>query len=111
MKVFRRVFGFLVLMAICFSAFAQNSQLNQKLLMAVKANRFDSVKILVEQGADVNYRDTNHAPVVMWAALKGDLAMVKYLVSKGADVKSGCSHCDEAGMISGWQKTKWDNRV
>ena len=25
-------------------------------------------------------------------------------------IEWGCSHCDEAGMISGWQKTKWDNR-
>ena len=21
-----------------------------------------------------------------------------------------CTHCDDAGKISGWQKTKWDNR-
>ncbi|MEI8006404.1 MAG: hypothetical protein WCI48_09355 [Bacteroidota bacterium] len=22
-----------------------------------------------------------------------------------------CTHCDDAGKISGWQKTRWDNRI
>jgi WD40 repeat protein len=59
--------------------------LNERLLEAVKHNRLDSLKILVDQGADVNYTDSNKAPVLMWAAYKADLKMVKYLVGKGAD--------------------------
>jgi len=61
--------------------------LDTLLLQAVKNNNFDSVQLLVEQGANVNYCDSNQAPVVMWAALKGDLEMVKYLIKKGADEK------------------------
>ena len=63
------------------------SSLDTLLLSAVKSNNFDSVQLLVEQGANVNFCDSNQAPIVMWAALKGDLEMVKYLVKKGADVK------------------------
>ena len=68
------------------SSFSQNS-LDIRLLQNIKSNNFDSVQLLVEQGANVNYCDSNQAPIVMWAALKGDLEMVKYLVEKGADVK------------------------
>lgn len=61
--------------------------LNDSLLIAVKNNDLERVKILVEQGADVNYCDSNKAPLLMWAAYKADLKMVKYLVGIGADVK------------------------
>ena len=77
----------LILFLVAASYMSAQSALNDRLLTAVKSNRFDSVKILVEQGADVNYCDSNKATIVMWAALKGDLNMVKYLVGKGADVK------------------------
>ena len=63
------------------------SPLDTLLLKAVKSNNLDSVKSLVQLGANVNYCDSNQAPIVMWAALKGDLEMVKYLVENGADVK------------------------
>ncbi|MDX9907166.1 MAG: ankyrin repeat domain-containing protein, partial [Bacteroidales bacterium] len=66
------------------TTYAQQS-LNDRLLEAVKQNNLDQVKDLVDQGADVNYTDSNNAPVLMWAAYKADLKMVKYLVGKGAD--------------------------
>jgi WD40 repeat protein len=77
--------------------YAQDA-LNERLLEAVKHNNLDSVKILLAQGADVNYTDSNKAPVLMWAAYKADLKMVKYLVSKGADVtKKGVIDLGDGG--------------
>ena len=47
-----------------------------------------AVKYLVEDlGADVNAVDADGNTIVHHAASRGDTAMVKYLVSKGADVK------------------------
>jgi len=31
--------------------------------------------------------------------------------SKTDEIDWWCTHCDDAGKISGWQKTKWDNRT
>ena len=48
-----------------------------------------AVKFLVEElGADVNARDHNGYTPVHHAASRGDVALIKYLVSKGADVKA-----------------------
>ena len=48
-----------------------------------------AVQFLVEElGADVNARDHNGYTPVHHAASRGDVALIKYLVSKGADVKA-----------------------
>lgn len=48
-----------------------------------------TVKFLVEQlGADVNARDANGFTALHFAAARGDNDMIRYLVSKGADVKA-----------------------
>jgi uncharacterized protein len=48
-----------------------------------------SVKYLVEElGADINARDYNGYTALHHAASRGDNEMIKYLVSKGADVKA-----------------------
>ena len=48
-----------------------------------------AVRFLVEQtGADVNARDHEGNTALHHAASRGDLEMIKYLVSKGADVKA-----------------------
>lgn len=68
--------------------FSQNQSVKDSLLFtAVKANDFEKVKSLVEQGANINSTDSNKATILMWAAYKSDLEMVKYLVEKGADYK------------------------
>ncbi|MEZ5420989.1 MAG: ankyrin repeat domain-containing protein, partial [Vicinamibacterales bacterium] len=46
-----------------------------------------AVKFLVEElGADVNARDHNGYTPLHHAAARGDVALIKYLVSRGADV-------------------------
>jgi ankyrin repeat protein len=48
-----------------------------------------AVKYLVEQlGADVNARDHDGNTALHNAAARGDIEMILYLVSKGADVKA-----------------------
>jgi uncharacterized protein len=48
-----------------------------------------AMKYLVEElGADVNARDQNGMTALHHAAARGDNEMIKYLVSKGADVKA-----------------------
>jgi len=48
-----------------------------------------TVKLLVEElGADVNARDANGFTPLHFAAARGDNELIRYLVSKGADVKA-----------------------
>jgi len=52
------------------------------------AGMLPAVKYLVEElGADVNAVDADGNSVVHNAAARGDTEMIRYLVSKGADVK------------------------
>jgi ankyrin repeat protein len=52
------------------------------------AGMLPAVKYLVEElGADVNAGDHDGNTAVHHAASRGDTAMIKFLVSKGADVK------------------------
>jgi uncharacterized protein len=50
------------------------------------AERLELVKLLVEMGQDVNAADNYGITPLMVAANLGDLEIVKYLVSKGADL-------------------------
>jgi len=50
------------------------------------AERLELVKLLVEMGLDVNHADNYGITPLMGAANQGDLEVVKYLVSKGADL-------------------------
>ena len=57
------------------------------LLMACSLDYFkaDVVKLLVELGADVNYRSGHDTPPIMYIAQTRNLYMVVYLIGKGAD--------------------------
>jgi ankyrin repeat protein len=60
------------------------------LLVAIKAQNFDKVQLLVEMGADVN-RSTAHGvkrTPLQKAAEVGDFRISKYLVNRGADVNA-----------------------
>src|SRR5439155_17255084 len=54
------------------------------LMYSAALGSFQSMKILVEAGADVNAANDFGATPLMWCA--GDVAKVRYLLSKGASV-------------------------
>lgn len=57
-----------------------------QLIEAVKAGVSTSVKDLIDSNADVNQQDEHGWTPLNWAAGRGDLEMVKLLVSHGADI-------------------------
>lgn len=59
----------------------------------VKQGSHFNVKKLIEKGDNINQTDDSEATPLMWAAFNGDVKMIKYLVSKGAD-------CKKQGIIS-----------
>ena len=58
------------------------------LLLAAIAGELDVVKVLVDNGADVNARDNVGTMPLMWAAFMGELEVIKFLMDKGADVNA-----------------------
>ena len=55
---------------------------------------FDSAKILIEHGADVELSD-NHGNTPIWTAIfnsQGDYSLVKLLISKGANLDMENKH-------------------
>ncbi len=66
------------------------------LMAAAAADNLDAVRLLVEHGAEVHLEPTPQGPVpdpiwgglrtpLMWAAFRGNRAMVEYLLGRGAD--------------------------
>ena len=76
---------------VIFLKYMNNSE--NKLVQAVIENDFDKLKSLVESGESVNSSDDALATPFMWAALKGNVQMMKFLKEKGA------SH-NQTGVIS-----------
>ena len=69
-----------------------NVMKEKPLSRVARENDLESVKILVENGADVNAASIIGWTALKWAAQLGNLDMVNYLISKGANV-------NEAGAI------------
>jgi len=63
------------------------------LITAVNKKNIDAVKILLEYGADVNWKDGFNSTALMYAASNGSLDIVKLLVQNGADT----NHADDQG--------------
>jgi serine/threonine protein kinase len=59
---------------------------NKKILLIESNKKYQEiVKSLIDQGADVNGKDTKYQPLLV-AASKGDLNIIKILLAKGADL-------------------------
>ena len=63
-----------------------NDGLDERLLKALKLGDFEKVKVLVEDGADVDGRDDKGLTLLHLAALNGELEICKCLIANGADV-------------------------
>lgn len=67
-----------------------NDELRTPLHYAVLGGNFNTVELLVENGALVKLpEDYNKPPPLFFAVLKEDFEMMKYLVKMGADVNDG----------------------
>ena len=86
------------------------------LMLAAVNNRMESAKLLVKNGADVNYQsggsDPNHWDGAGWSALMyaagaGHVEMVAYLLDQGAEIDmqwaSGYSALHEAALWARWE--------
>ena len=60
----------------------------QYALWSKDVNDIEMAKLLVENGADVNARDSNGETALMRAASKGNIEFIELLISKGADVNA-----------------------
>eukprot|EP00744_Colponema_vietnamica_P012237 GILI01017185.1.p1 GENE.GILI01017185.1~~GILI01017185.1.p1 ORF type:complete len:185 (+),score=13.75 GILI01017185.1:728-1282(+) len=64
------------------------------LMLAALANRFDVVKILISEGADVNAMASSYGDTALSLAVATDnLDLIVYLVDEGAEVYFGSPHC------------------
>jgi ankyrin repeat protein len=78
---------FLVSMIIGISNInATGYESENSLLRDIKDDNFESARILVEKGADVNVQDHYGITPLMIAVIKNNLEMTNYLIEKGADI-------------------------
>nr|CCC95088.1 predicted ankyrin repeat family protein [Trypanosoma congolense IL3000] len=72
---------------------------NTPMIMAAKVRQHKAIKVLVDAGADVNFRTPTGGTAAHFAASMGHADTVRYLVELGADVM----HLDcETGSILHW---------
>lgn len=55
-----------------------------ELLEAYKNNDLETLKALIEKGANVNAKDDSNITALMWASEKGHLEVAEFLKDKGA---------------------------
>lgn len=60
--------------------------LNARFMDAAELGDIITVKKLVAQGADINYKPSDKRTALHWASNKGKFVVVKYLIENGADV-------------------------
>jgi len=61
-------------------------EVDKELLLAAKSGDKERVRLLLENGANVNARDRYGWTALMWAVFKGYKEIVKLLLENGADV-------------------------
>ena len=63
------------------------------IISAAKNGHVDVVKVLIQNGADVNDSDYRERTALHFAAQRGDVGVVKVLIQNGADVNAVDTEC------------------
>lgn len=66
----------------------QLKDLNNRLFVAVIEGRVDKALLLLQRGADVNFRNIQNRTPLMQAALEGDADMCAMLIEQGAEINA-----------------------
>ena len=68
------------------------------LIFAVQNEEFELVRLFVENGAGIKVRDSNDASALFWAVFKGNVDIIDYLISKGANVNETFSRDEDENL-------------
>lgn len=71
------------------------------LTVAVDSGHLDTVELLVQRGADVNFRGSGNYGALYRAIFSDYFDVFKFLLSKGA-----CPNERDKAALSGWEKNK-----
>lgn len=63
------------------------------LITAINNNHIEAAKMLLQNNADINWKDTFNSTALMYAASIGNIKMVQLLIDNGADLE----HKDKQG--------------
>ncbi|HET7349334.1 MAG TPA: ankyrin repeat domain-containing protein [Marmoricola sp.] len=80
---------------------AQDGEGNSLLMLAAYHGHAETVRMLVEQGADVDLRNHRDQTPVAGAVFKGEDAVVRVLVEAGADLDAGTPSARAAAEMFG----------
>lgn len=63
----------------------QKKSLSKKLIIRSRRGDLDQVQKLIEDGADVNYKEKFGLPALIWATKNGHARVIALLLENGAD--------------------------
>lgn len=80
--------------------YKDGSSTDTALLQAVKSGSYEIIKLLVQHGAEVNYKDADGNTVLMNACMYGSKNIIEYLIQKGAKINDQNSEGQTALIIA-----------
>ena len=93
----RKIILITIITFITLGIIACSSNSGEELIDAARYGDLETVKLLIENGADINAKDEDGYTVLMHASFNGYLEIVKYLIEKGANVNE-----DKDGVTALW---------
>jgi ankyrin repeat protein len=79
------------------------------LMIVARTNNMDAAKLLLDHGAKVNAAETfDHQTALMWAANERQGAMVRLLISRGADVNARSRVHDNDPRVTAEPRVRYD---